>query len=32
MSRFEELNEMSGYEVIKFDPYVIEAAEEKIGG
>lgn len=31
MSRFEELNEMSGCEVIKFDPYSIEQIEEKIG-
>lgn len=31
MSRFEELNEMSGYEVIKFDPYSIEQIEESAG-
>lgn len=31
MSRFEELNEMTGYDLVKFDPYVIEGLEESAG-
>ncbi|MBL4882098.1 MAG: hypothetical protein JKX82_12410 [Oleispira sp.] len=31
MSCVEGLNEMTGYKLIKFDPYVIEELEEKIG-